>query len=219
MVPPFLLRGHHQLERHGQASLAAEAPLGAFRAVTDVAKVLSILAGNGFVCPDMFPVFGREVVKGQESVTVLDQLGDGFVPFHAIGFDEESKAAFVSLRVSACQISCRWRLCLGLHGFRHRIETFMVLWSQHLCSCVVPKPPAAPSRTQARRRRWRVSGLAQAAAFEVEQHLAPALGASRKPSVMPSSSLRPYSSAPTITRTHCFSSAILRFEIDPSAQM
>ena len=32
---PFALRRHHQLERHGQPGLAAETPLGAFRAVPD----------------------------------------------------------------------------------------------------------------------------------------------------------------------------------------
>ena len=32
---PFLLRRHHQLERHGQPGLAAEASLGAFRAMPD----------------------------------------------------------------------------------------------------------------------------------------------------------------------------------------
>ena len=32
---PFLLRRHHQLERHGQTGLAAEAPLRAFRAMPD----------------------------------------------------------------------------------------------------------------------------------------------------------------------------------------
>lgn len=32
---PFALRGHHQLERHGQPGLSAEAALGAFRAVPD----------------------------------------------------------------------------------------------------------------------------------------------------------------------------------------
>ena len=32
-LSPFLLRGHHQLEGHGQPSLSAEASLGAFCAV------------------------------------------------------------------------------------------------------------------------------------------------------------------------------------------
>ena len=32
---PFLLRRHHQLERHGQPGLAAEAPFGAFCAMPD----------------------------------------------------------------------------------------------------------------------------------------------------------------------------------------
>ena len=32
---PFLLGGHHQLVGHGQSGLAAEAPLGAFRAMPD----------------------------------------------------------------------------------------------------------------------------------------------------------------------------------------
>jgi hypothetical protein len=32
---PFLLRRHHQLEGHGQTGFAAEAALGAFRAVPD----------------------------------------------------------------------------------------------------------------------------------------------------------------------------------------
>ena len=34
-LAPFLLCRHHQLERHGQTGLAAEAPLGAFGAVPD----------------------------------------------------------------------------------------------------------------------------------------------------------------------------------------
>ena len=32
---PFFLRRHHQLERHGQTGLAAEASLGAFCAMPD----------------------------------------------------------------------------------------------------------------------------------------------------------------------------------------
>lgn len=32
---PFLLRRHHQLEGHGQTGLSAEAPLGAFRSMSD----------------------------------------------------------------------------------------------------------------------------------------------------------------------------------------
>lgn len=34
-LSPFPLRRHHQLERHGEAGLAAQAALGAFGAVPD----------------------------------------------------------------------------------------------------------------------------------------------------------------------------------------
>ncbi|TKA94511.1 DUF4102 domain-containing protein [Cereibacter changlensis] len=34
-LAPFALRGDHQFERHGQTGLAAQAPFGAFRAMTD----------------------------------------------------------------------------------------------------------------------------------------------------------------------------------------
>ena len=42
---------------------------------------------------------------------------------------------------------------------------------------------------------------------------------SRKPSIIARSSLWPYSSAPTITRTHCLSSAMRGLKYTPSAQM
>ena len=43
---PFLLRRHHQLERHGQTGLAAEASLGAFRALgIGLAQACAILPG------------------------------------------------------------------------------------------------------------------------------------------------------------------------------
>lgn len=59
-----------------------------------------------------------------------------------------------------------------------------------------PKPQGAVADGQ-----FRI--LRQATPPQIQQHLAPACAVlSRKPSVIASNSLRPYSSAPTITRTH-----------------
>lgn len=41
--------------------------------------------------PDVFQVFCRNVVEGQQRIPVLAQLGHCLVSFHPISFDEETE--------------------------------------------------------------------------------------------------------------------------------
>ena len=86
---PFPLRRHHQLEGHGQPGPATEATFGALGAVPNGREG----AFNWVRCPDVFPVLGRVVVKGQKRLAILDQLGNGLVVFDAVGFDEEIESS------------------------------------------------------------------------------------------------------------------------------
>jgi hypothetical protein len=127
---------------------------------------------------DVLPVFGGEVVEGEQLGAILDQLGHRLVVFHAVGLDEEIEGGFGVSLVSACQMSCRWPLALGWMDFGMAFSTLLVLCTQHRCSRVVPntsrsaaQKPRAPSPMASS------GGLGQPTALEVEQQLAPALGA------------------------------------------
>ena len=64
---PFTLRSHHQFERHGKASFAAEASFGFAGSVSDRGKGAFDWIGGA----DVLPVFGREVIESQEDVAVF----------------------------------------------------------------------------------------------------------------------------------------------------
>ena len=119
--PPFRLRGHHELEGGGPVFRPRHPLVRLVRCLT-VANVLDRVRR-----PNVFPVFGREVVERQQGVMVLDQLGHHFVPLHAIGFDEEVEGNRGRERVSACQMSCRCALAFDCTDFGSALSTFMAL--------------------------------------------------------------------------------------------
>lgn len=62
---PFLLGRQHQLVGHHQRRLATEAALCLGGSVADSGKGAFDRVG----CPDVLPVFGREVVEGEQVVS------------------------------------------------------------------------------------------------------------------------------------------------------
>jgi len=46
-LAPFLLRGHHQLEGHGQSGFAAQASFGAFRSMPAALGIITRRTGDG----------------------------------------------------------------------------------------------------------------------------------------------------------------------------
>lgn len=68
-----------------RAGFPAQAALGLAGPVADRGEG----ALDGVRGPDVFPVFGREVIEGEKHVSVPNQLGDRLVVFDTIGLDEE----------------------------------------------------------------------------------------------------------------------------------
>ena len=130
------------------------------------------------------------------------------------------------------------RLGHGLHRFRHGVEhiglrAFLRTNGSHALSCApgsaAPgsgrKPRAARPRTPARRRPPPVPGTPPAPgvslrgpSVQVQQQLAPDLGAFAKTPIRPGTSVLPHSSAPMITSMHWRSSSIRGVKQTPSAR-
>ena len=80
-----------ELEDHGERSLVRETSLGAHGAVTHRGE----RAFDDVRRAQMFPVFSREVVEGEQRGAILDEALDRLVVFDAPGLDEgiERRAA------------------------------------------------------------------------------------------------------------------------------
>ena len=65
---------------------------------------------------DVLSVLGREVVEGQEDITVFCQPSNGLVVFHAVG-------SRVSIHARLCLPNVvQMALCFGLNRFWHRVQ-------------------------------------------------------------------------------------------------
>jgi len=126
--------------------------------------------------------FGRVVVKGQQCVPVLDQLGDSLVPFHAVGLFEEIEGGVGLGAGLGLPDVVQMALGFGLDGFGQRIE--------HVHGLVNPAPLFPGRGKHLPQRRPEPQGpvadgklgiLFQAAPLEIEQQLAPAFGAFPEP--------------------------------------
>ena len=79
---------------------------------------------------DVLSVLGREVVEGQEDITVFCQPSNGLVEFHAVGGHEIIKSC-VSIHACLCVPNVvQMALCFGLNRFWHRV--------QHIAGLVEP---------------------------------------------------------------------------------
>ena len=77
---------------------------------------------------DVISVLSREVVEGQEDITVFCQPSNGLVVFHAVG-------SRVSIHARLCLPNVvQMALCFGLNRFWHRV--------QHIASFVEPTAPS-----------------------------------------------------------------------------
>ena len=81
---PAPLGGLGEFEDHGERGLVGETSLGADRAVADRRERAFDDVGRS----QMLPMLCREVVEGEQRLTILDQAFDGLVVFDAPGFDE-----------------------------------------------------------------------------------------------------------------------------------
>ena len=106
---PGLLRAFDQLEDHGERGPVREASLRADRPVSDGREG----AFDRIRRTQVLPMFGREVVEGEQRVPVLLEAFGGLLVFDGIGLVEASNAASASFLVSAIQMSCSMRLALG----------------------------------------------------------------------------------------------------------
>src|SRR5207302_376367 len=78
---PAFLGGFGKLEDHGERGLVGETSLGAHGAVAHGCKRTFDDVGRA----QMLPVFGGEVVEGEQRVAILDQALDCLVVFDAPG--------------------------------------------------------------------------------------------------------------------------------------
>jgi len=117
-------------------------------------------------------------VKGQQRVPVLDQLGDRLVPFHAVGLFEEIEGGVGLGAGLSLPDVVQMALGFGLDGFGQRIEhvhglvnpaALLLRRGKHLAQRR-PEPESPIPDGQ-------LGVLFQAAPLEIEQQLAPALGA------------------------------------------
>ena len=176
-LAPFLLGGQHQLVGHGQRGLAAEAAFGFGGSVADGGEG----AFDGVRCPDVLPVFGREVVEGEQIGSVFGQAFDCPVVFHSVSLDEEIEGGVgLSFGLGHPDVF-QMRLGLGLDRLGHGV--------QNICGLVDPAPldpglavnlvqggpePHGTITNGKLRRSF------QAPAFQIEEQLAPTLGALAK---------------------------------------
>ena len=81
---------------------------------------------------DVLPVFCRKFIERQKRVAVLNQLGNGLLVFHAVGFDEEIEGCVgFGFRFRLPDI-VQMALGFGLHRLGHRV--------QHVAGLVEPAP-------------------------------------------------------------------------------
>src|ERR1700693_4988953 len=91
---PAPLGGLGEFEDHGERGFVRKASLGTDRAVADGRERAFDDVGRS----QMLPMLGREVVEGEQRLTILDQALDGLVVFDAPGFDEGVERGLDGLR-------------------------------------------------------------------------------------------------------------------------
>ena len=128
--------------------------------------------------PDVLPVLRWEVIEGEQHVAVFDQFGCRPFVFHTVGLNEEFEGGIgFGLRFSLPDVM-QMALGFGLDRLRHGIE--------HIAGSV---EPAALFRRRAKDLAQgcpeaecaiaysEIGRVVEAAPFEIEEQLAPALGA------------------------------------------
>jgi hypothetical protein len=87
---PAFLRCVDELEHHRERRLIREAALRADCAVPHGGKgALDRVRG-----PQVFPMFGGEIVEGEQGLAILCQAFGGLVVFHLVGCDEGVERGF-----------------------------------------------------------------------------------------------------------------------------
>jgi hypothetical protein len=89
-APPGLLRGVDQPEHHGERSLVREASLQPNRPVPHGGES----AFDGVCGSQVVPVLGREVVEGEQRLSIFPQAFGDLVVFDGIGLDEGVERCF-----------------------------------------------------------------------------------------------------------------------------
>ena len=177
-LSPLLPSRHYQPEDHGEGALSAQAPLGFPSAVPNRRKDTFDRVRS----PDVLPVLGREVIEGQQLRAILNQLGGGFLVFHAVGIHEETEGGiglFLCLgHPDILQIS----LGFFVQGFGHRaLDIRRFVDPTSLLACVGkdiaqrrPEPESPIVRGQFGRH-------SQAALFQPFQQIAPTVSVFTEP--------------------------------------
>src|SRR4051794_15862859 len=145
---PAFLCSIDELEYHREGRFVREAALRADRAVPHGGKgALDWVRG-----PQVFPVFGGEIVECEQGLAILRQALGGLTIFQLVGCDEGVERGLGILRVSAIQISCNDRLAFGCWLFGSLLRMLAVLCTQQRCWRVLGhssrsafQKPSAPS--------------------------------------------------------------------------
>lgn len=126
----------------------------------------------------MLAVFGPEVVEAQQRLAIFDHFGNGLVVFHPVGLDEEIEGGFCVRPSLGLPIVVQMTLGFGLHRFWHGLEdiagfmhpaALLAGGAKDLAQCG-PEPQGAIADGQSR-------SHAQSPVLEIQQQLAPTLGA------------------------------------------
>lgn len=103
-------------------------------------------------CAYMPPVFCREIVKGQQQVSIFFQTLCRLWILSSVDIHKTSRCFWASVLSGAIQIWWSFSLALGWMLFGNWFRTLAVLCTQHLCQRVY-RPLTGPSRTLAPRHR------------------------------------------------------------------
>ena len=71
---------------------------------------------------NVFPVFSREIVEGEQLIAILGQASNGLVVFGTIFFGKMIERFFCVFARFRHPDLVEIRFCLGLHRLRHLIE-------------------------------------------------------------------------------------------------
>ena len=160
-------------------------------------------AFDGVGRSDVLPMLGWEVVEGQQHVAIFGQLLDRPLVFHAVGFHKQIKGCS-GLFLRLCHPDVL-QPCLGLFmqrlGHRARDVSHLVDPAALFFRRRVHVPQCGP-KTQAPSPQAKSGAIVSPRFFRLRRRSRQLSAFSRNPSMMPRTSLSPYSSAPIITNIH-----------------
>ena len=151
----------------------------------------------------MLPVLGREVVERQQHVAIFGQLFDRPLVFDAVGFNEQIEGDDGLL--FCCRHPYVLHACLGLfmhwlghstRGAGHLVGIAALFFRGPVDVLQCSPKPSAPSQQA------KSGAIVSPRFFRLRRKSRQLFTFSRNPSMMPRTSLSPYSSAPIITNIH-----------------